>query len=380
MNNSGSTVGDSKVKEEKPSKATTNRKIDHLEICCDDNYDVEMSKSTGFEDILFVHKAAPEINFDEITLDTQFLKHKFNFPIFISPITGGAKEAKKINKMLGKIAEKYSIGIGVGSQRAALEDSSLESTFKVVRENAPTAFVAANLGAIQLNNDYGFEEVNNVIEMISANALVLHLNPLQEIIQPEGDTNFRNLIPKIAKMGKELKQPVIVKEIGSGIALEEANKLVGANVAAIDIAGAGGTSWSKVEAIRANQQGYDVNSRVGELFGNWGIPTAYSTLEVSLLKDKIEIISSGGIRNGLQAAKALAIGANLVGIALPIVRISRTSTEKQLINYIEQFIQELKTAMFLVGAKNLDELKQVPLAFVGKIAQWLTARGFNLQD
>ncbi|NHJ31974.1 MAG: type 2 isopentenyl-diphosphate Delta-isomerase [Asgard group archaeon] len=356
---------------------TANRKQNHIEICCNKLHEIEMSVTTGFEDITFVPNALPDINFDDINMNTEFLKHKFDYPIFISSITGGTKLAKKINTRLAQLAEKYKIGIGVGSQRAAIEDEANIDSFKIVREQAPNAFVAGNLGAVQFNNDFTIKHAEEAIEMINADALILHLNPLQEVIQPEGNTNFSDLTAKIKEIGKKLKKPLIVKEVGSGISRDIALDLVDGDIPAIDVAGAGGTSWSQIEAIRAKQQGLTKKQKVGELFKDWGLPTAVSTIEVSKFQDRIEIISSGGIRNGLQAAKALAIGAKLVGIALPLACLAATGTEKQLTNWLEQFIYELKTAMFLVGAEEIENLQFAPMTVTGKTAEWLTVRGLN---
>ncbi|MHA1587100.1 MAG: type 2 isopentenyl-diphosphate Delta-isomerase [Candidatus Heimdallarchaeota archaeon] len=359
----------------KVSDETANRKQDHIEICCNKLHEIEMSVTTGFEDIHFVPNALPDINLDNINMNTEFLKHDFDYPIFISSITGGTKLAKKINSRLAKLAEKYNIGMGVGSQRAAIEDEANTDSFTIVRQHAPNAFVAANLGAVQFNYDFTIKHAEEAVEMINADALIVHLNPLQEVIQPEGNTNFSNLTTKIKEIGKKLKQPLIVKEVGSGISQDIALDLVDGDIPVIDVAGAGGTSWSQIEAIRAKQQGLTKEQRVGELFKDWGLPTAVSTIEVGKFRDRVEIISSGGIRNGLQAAKALAIGAKLVGIALPLACLAATGTEKQLINWLEQFIYELKTTMFLVGAEELEGLQYAPMTVTGKTAEWLTARG-----
>ncbi len=363
---------------DKTAKQTTSRKEDHIDICCDFTEDIEMSKTNGFEDIEFVPNALPEVNFEEIDLSTTFLKHDFNYPIFISSITGGTEKAKKINGLLAEVAEKMNIGIGVGSQRAALEDERIVDSFSIIRKNAPNTFVAANLGAIQFKNDYTISHAQKAIEMVNADALILHLNPLQEVIQPEGDTNFSDLTSRIKEIGKNLKIPLIVKEVGSGISYEIAYKLVQCkcNIKAIDIAGAGGTSWAKIEAIRAKQQGFLKQASIGELLKNWGIPTAANTIEVSSLGNKVEIISSGGIRTGLEAAKALAIGAKLVGIALPLARLAATGTEKQITDWFAQFIHELKTVMFLTGCKKISDLQNTRMTITGKTAEWLSARGF----
>jgi len=370
-----STRGSINMTNQKGTDKTANRKQDHIEICCNKLHEIEMSVTTGFEDIHFVPNALPDINLDSINMNTEFLKHDFDYPIFISSITGGTKLAKKINTRLAKLAEKYKIGIGVGSQRAAIEDEANTDSFTIVRQHAPNAFVAANLGAVQFNYDFTIKHAEAAVEMINADALILHLNPLQEAIQPEGNTNFSNLTIKLKEIGKKLKQPLIVKEVGSGISQDIALDLVDGDIPAIDVAGAGGTSWSQIEAIRAKQQGLTKQQKVGELFKDWGLPTAVSTIEVGKFRDRVEIISSGGIRNGLQAAKALAIGAKLVGIALPLACLAATGTEKELLNWLEQFIYELKTTMFLVGAEELEGLQYAPMTVTGKTAEWLIARG-----
>jgi len=355
------------------SQTTKLRKDDHIRICCEDDYDVEMSITNGFEDIQFIHKAIPSSNFDDIRLNVEFFKHKLDYPIFFSSITGGTSQAKKINQILARVAEKYNIGLGVGSQRPALEDPSIRDTYSIVREEAPNAFIAGNIGAIQLKNNYAIEEAIKAIEMIDANALILHLNPLQEVIQPEGQTNFGNLLEKIEDLCNELKQPVIVKEVGSGISYEDAKQLIDIGVKGIEIAGAGGTSWAKIEAIRAQTKGYDDKQALGELFANWGLPTAIGTLEVGLLRENIQIISSGGIRNGIEGAKALNIGGDIVGFALPVLRRAMQG-EKELELWLDRFIQELKTTMFLIGASNIVELKLADVVLTGKIEQWTIER------
>jgi isopentenyl-diphosphate delta-isomerase len=368
------------LNKKKSVDSTSSRKEDHIDICCNYAEKIQMNQTTGFENVHLIHKALPEINFDEIDLTTSFLNHEFKYPIFISAITGGTVKTEKINQKLAKMAEQFGIGMSVGSQRVALEEGKRKEAFLDLRKIAPTAFLASNLGAVQLNNDYNYKHIQEIADMISANAAVLHLNPLQEVIQPEGDTNFKELLPKIKKLSKKVKQPLIVKEVGAGISYELAGELIEHNVAAIDIAGAGGTSWSKIEAIRAKQQNYPIKSKVGELFKDWGIPTAVSTIEIGSKMPDLEFIASGGIRNGLQAAKALTFGAKLVGIAFPLACLASTSTEKQLLDWLEQFIYELKTAMFLVGASTIEDLQLAPLVVIGKTAQWLEARGILSKD
>ncbi|MHA1126134.1 MAG: type 2 isopentenyl-diphosphate Delta-isomerase [Candidatus Heimdallarchaeota archaeon] len=355
------------------SQITKERKDDHIKICCDDKYNIEMTTTNGFEDVHFIHRAIPSSNFEDIKLDIEFFEHKLNYPIFFSSITGGTPKAKKINKILARVAEKYNIGLGVGSQRPAIEDPSIIDTYSIVREEAPNAFIAANIGAIQLNNDYGLEEAIKAIDMIKANALILHLNPLQEVIQPEGQTNFDGIIDRIENLCNELTQPVFVKEVGSGISMEDGELLLDAGVRAIEVAGVGGTSWSKIESIRAQTQGYEGKQNLGEVFANWGLPTAISTLELSEFRDDIYIISSGGIRNGIEGAKAICIGANLVGFALPILQ-KASLGEKELEKWLDRFIQELKTTMFLVGATDIEDLKLTEVVLTGRAEQWIFDR------
>ncbi|MBD3191598.1 MAG: type 2 isopentenyl-diphosphate Delta-isomerase [Candidatus Heimdallarchaeota archaeon] len=360
------------------NQLTATRKQDHIDLCCSMDEQVEMTISSGFEDICFIHRALPECNFNEIALSVEFLNHEFAFPIFLSSMTGGTKEAKEINQKLAIIAEQLNIGMGVGSQRAALLNPNCADSFSIVRETAPSAFIAANLGAAQFIKDFDLDHAQQAIDMISADALILHLNPLQEVIQPEGNAYFKGLFSCIEELCDNLEVPVILKEVGSGIAYEEAKELVKVGVEGIEIAGAGGTSWAKIEALRAKTQGIHHKHLLGELFSNWGMPTAISTIEVCSAVPEISIISSGGIRNGLQAAKAIAIGADLVGMALPIIRKVKNKDDNQLLPFMEQFLQELKTAMFLVGAESLDALKRVPIVIHGKTAEWLEARDIDL--
>lgn len=359
-------------------KQLSSRKQDHIELCCSTDEQVEMTISPGFEDICFIHRALPECNFNEIDPTVEFLNHRFAFPIFLSSMTGGTKEAKKINQKIALVAEQLNIGLSVGSQRSALINPACADSFSIVREMAPGAFIAANLGAAQFIKDFDISHAQQAIDMISADALILHLNPLQEVIQPEGKVHFKGLFSCIEELCDSLDVPIILKEVGSGIAYEEAKELVKVGVEGIEVAGAGGTSWAKIEALRAKSQDMPQKHLLGELFANWGIPTAISTIEVCSAVPEISIISSGGIRNGLQAAKALAIGADLVGMALPIIRKVKDEKENQLLLYLEQFIQELKTAMFLVGADSLGALKRVSLVIRGKTADWLEARDIDL--
>jgi len=240
-----------------------------LRICLEE--DVEAKRiTTGFEEIFLIHRAMPEINLDEIDLSTEFLGHKFSAPIIVEGMTGGTKVSLKINASIAEAVEELGLGMGVGSQRVAIEDPSLEETFKIAREKAPNAFLIANLGGPQLIRDYNLEKVRRAIEMIEADALAIHLNPLQEAVQPEGDTTYRGMLEKIREITEALDVPVIVKETGAGIASEEAVMLESAGVSCIDVAGAGGTSWAAVEYHRAKLCGDRVAQMLGEELWDWG--------------------------------------------------------------------------------------------------------------
>lgn len=308
--------------------------------------DVE-SGNTGFDKIRLIHNALPGIDFDEISPGIKFLGKKLNFPIIIEGMTGGAEETVKINRDLAEISQEFGIGFGVGSQRMAIENDEFAGTYKV-RDIAPDIFLIANLGAVQLNYGYGIEECRKAVEMIDADALALHLNPLQEVIQPEGNKNFSNLVKKINEISRKLKYPVIVKETGCGISYETAKKLA---VSAIDVSGLGGTSWGLVESYRGDEK----TRILGRTFSNWGIPTVGSIIELSKLE--IPLIGSGGIRTGLDAAKAISIGAECVGIALPILRAWKTQKKEGVRKFLKNFIVELRIAMFLTGSKDINGLK-----------------------
>jgi len=320
------------------------RKLEHLSICIEK--DVEAG-NTGFDRVQLIHKALPEIDFDKIDMSINFLGKKLEYPIIIEGMTGGVTGTEKINKDIAQVAEEFGIGFGIGSQRAAIEDSDVEYTYKV-RDVAPSILLIANLGAVQLNYGYGIKECNLAIKMIDADALALHLNPLQEVIQPEGNKNFSNLAKKINFIKKNLKKPLIVKCDGSGISYEIAKKL---KVDAIDVSGTGGTSWSLVESFRGDGN----NRKCGKIFADWGISTVDSIKEISKLN--VKIIGSGGIRTGIDTAKSIALGADCVGIALPILRSWAKNGKNGVREYIEQLVMELKIAMFLTGSKTVKELR-----------------------
>jgi len=358
------------------AKETRKRKADHIKISLNRKVQARTA-TTGFEDIYFIHKTLPEINKQEIDLSTTFLGHKFSAPIIAGAITGGTLGATKINATIAEVIEKLGLGMGVGSQRAALEEEKLEKTFAITRKKAPTVFLIANIGGAQLVNGYGIKEVRKAVEMIDADAIAIHLNPLQEASQPEGQTNFKGVLEKIAELAKELDKPIIVKETGAGIAAEEAKKLESAGVRAIDISGVGGTSFAAVEYYRAKKQKDNYQHRLGEVFWDWGIPTAISIAEVSETVN-IPVIASGGIRDGVDVAKALALGASLTSLSHPILQAAVTGV-KATESMFSLLIEELRNAMFLVGAASVEHLRKAPLVVMGKTLEWLRNRGFNFE-
>ena len=339
----------------------SDRKLEHLLIC--ENYDVEFkNKTTGFEDIELIHNVLPEIDKNQIDLSTEVFGKKLNSPLFITAITGGHPAAKEVNRQLAIAAENNRIALGVGSQRAACEHPELADTYSVVRENAPDCLLVGNIGAPQLNL------AQKAVEILDADILAIHLNPLQESIQPEGDLDARGYLDLIGQITDTVDIPVLAKETGCGISAESARQLVEAGVDFIDIEGAGGTSWAAVETYRAEDR------YLGEIFWDWGIPTAVSTVEVTSAVN-VPVISSGGIRTGLEAAKAIALGADAVGMALPFLK--NSASQEALNTFINRFNDSLRIAMFLVGANNIEELKQSNLVIRGKTREWLNERGIN---
>ena len=356
------------------AKQTEGRKAEHLQICLDEKVQARRLTS-GFEDVSFVHRALPEIDKDKIELTTTIFNHKLKAPLIVGAMTGGTQKAKKINAVVAETVERLGLGMGVGSQRVAIEDPRLEETFSIARKKAPTAFLVANIGGSQLVKGHGVKESRKAVDMMNADALAIHLNPLQEAIQPEGEPSYKGVLAKIGEIARELDVPVIVKETGAGMAAEEAKMLESVGVAGIDVAGAGGTSWAAVEYYRAKKIGDEFRQRLGQTFWDWGIPTAVSLVEV-VQSVNIPVIASGGIRSGVDAAKALALGASLTSVALPILQPASDSQEK-VENKLQCIIEELRNTMFLVGAKSPSEMKNASVVMVGKTFEWMRARGFQ---
>ncbi|MGL4669911.1 MAG: type 2 isopentenyl-diphosphate Delta-isomerase [Methanobacteriaceae archaeon] len=345
----------------------SDRKLAHILLC--KHYDVQYkNKTTGFEDIELIHRALGGLDKNEIDLSTTAFGKKLESPLIITAITGGHPASLKINKELAIAAEKCQIGMGIGSQRAAIENPKLNDTYTIARDMAPSTLLIGNIGAPQI------EYASKAVEMLDADILAVHLNPLQESIQPEGDVSSKGLVDSIKEIVNTVDVPVMAKETGTGIATEDAVTLESCGISSIDVSGAGGTSWAAVETYRAEDK------HMGELFWDWGIPTAVSTVEVANSVN-IPIISSGGIRSAIDAAKAIALGADAVGMALPMLQNIGTGKNghNNLINFINQFNESLKIAMFLVGASNIEELKNSNLIIKGDTKDWLKSRGFNTE-
>jgi isopentenyl-diphosphate delta-isomerase len=350
------------------------RKADHIEVCLKE--DVQAKKATtGFEDVHLIHKALPELDREKVDLQTTVFDYKFSAPLFVGAMTGGTEKAKKINAAIAEAVEELHLGMGVGSQRIAIDNPKVADSFSVVREKAPTAFILANIGGPQLVTKYGVKEAQKAVDMVNANALAVHLNALQEAVQPEGDTNYSNLLQKICRLAQELEVPVIVKETGAGISAEDAEMLATSGVAGIDVAGVGGTSWAAVEYFRAKARNDDSSQKLGETFWDWGIPTATSLVEVSK-SVRLPVIASGGIRTGIDVVKALVLGASLASATYPFLGPAVKSSEdvKKALMYL---VGEVKNAMFLVGANSVQKLQNVPVVLTGNTAEWLKLRGFQ---
>lgn len=339
-------------------ESTASRKADHIRINLEE--DVRSTLTNGLEQYRFIHQALPEIDLDAVDLSQTLFNRVVKAPILISSMTGGTTSAGQINRVLAEAAQEARVVMGVGSQRVMLEDETAAESFRL-RRYAPDIVLLANLGAIQLNYGYTIDHCKRAVEMIEADALILHLNPLQEAVQPEGNTRFAGLVDKIAAVCRAMTVPVIAKEVGWGISETAARLLVEAGVTAIDVAGAGGTSWALVEMYRHNNESL---ARVAGAFHGWGIPTAESIEAIRRVAPQLLVFASGGLRNGVEIAKCIAMGASLGGMAGPFLKAAALSLEETL-QTIAEVRSELQIATFAAGATNLQQLKQTPLIYTG---------------
>lgn len=326
------------------------RKKDHVDLTV--SGDSSYSQNTGFDGYRLRHNALPEVNFDEIETQAEFLGRNFSFPLFISSMTGGYSDAGAVNAVIASFCQDFNVPFGVGSQRIMLEDQQAKSSFSVVREKAPDAFIAANIGGQQLIGGLAEKHYESMVNSIAADAVIVHLNPLQELMQPEGDRNFKGILDGISKLVNQATVPVIVKETGAGITGEVAKRLLNVGVSVIDISGAGGTSWSKVENTRPS------NENPESLFNDWGIPTAQCLREVNRLRGgfDFEIIASGGIRSGLDIAKALCLGADFTASAQPVIKAVIEKGRDGLEELYYRWEKQLKISMTLTGCERVSDL------------------------
>jgi isopentenyl-diphosphate delta-isomerase len=360
--------------EKRESSATSDRKLDHFRICL--NRDVQARQvSAGFGDVMLVHRALSDIDLEDVDTSGALLGHRISIPLIISSMTGGVEEAVPINRALAEAAEERGVPISVGSMRAAIENGAVAHTFKMVREICATTMVIANVGAIQLAR-HGPSFGVSAVEMIEADALAVHLNKLQEGVMVGGESNFAGTSEALAKLVDKLDVPVIVKETGAGISSTDALALESLGVKCIDVAGSGGTSFSAVEYFRALERGSERNQRLALSFWDWGIPTVASLAETRASTD-LEVICSGGVRTGLDASKALALGATCVGVALPLLRRANAGI-KAVREWLDSFKDELRLSMFLAGATSTGEMMRCPIVITGPMRDWLTARGIDV--
>src|SRR6266542_3410102 len=340
---------------------TSGRKLDHVRIVLDEDVAAK-GVYTGFSAYRLPHEAVPELDLAEIDLTTSFLGKPMRAPLLISSMTGGAHDVAQINLVLAQAAQALGLAMGVGSQRSAIRDKQLAYTYQV-RRVAPDIPLLANLGAVQLNYGYGIDECRRAVEMIEADALILHFNALQEAVQPEGNTNFKGLLRRIEQGCRDGGVPVIAKEVGNGIGAQAARRLIEAGVWGIDIAGAGGTSWSEVERYR---QPSETGARVAHTFAGWGIPTIEAIREVRAALPDIPLIGSGGVRSGLDVAKAIAVGADLAGTAKPALGPAVEGQDAAaVVEGLQAYVDELRIAMFCSGCGDLRALRALKLERTG---------------
>lgn len=326
------------------------RKKDHVELTVTER--TQYSISSGFEKYGFNHNALPEVNFEEVSTEASLLGRTFSFPLFISSMTGGYAEAGPVNAIIAEFCEENDLPFGVGSQRAMLEDKSLTETFSIVRKKAPKAFIASNIGGVQLIGGLDPGKLKRLIDSIEANAVIVHLNPLQELMQPEGDRNFKGVLDGIEQLVKDASVPVIVKETGAGISKYVAKRLLNVGVDVLDISGAGGTSWAKVENQRSS------NTRPNFSFDDWGIPTTECLNQISSLQweRSFGLIASGGIRSAQDMAKALCLGAGFTAAAQPVIRAVVEGGYDDLELLFDQWKKDLRIILTLLGCKSVQEL------------------------
>ncbi len=342
----------------------SDRKRDHLRLCAEQDVEARV-KTNLLDSVELFHDSLPELHLDDIDLSTTLFGRTVEAPLLITGMTGGASEAARINRQLARTASRFGLAMGVGSQRAMLDDPSLAETYQI-RRFAPDIPLLANLGAVQAAAT-STQKVQQLCEAIDADALCIHLNPGQELIQPEGDRDFRGCLDAIGRLADELPIAVVVKETGCGLSPSVLDRLVDAGVDWVDTSGAGGTTWIGVESRRAEADAADL----GELFWDWGIPTAASIIYAK--RRGLSVVGSGGLRTGLDAARALALGADIAGMALPWLRAAHDEGLEGAQRFAESCIGALRTAMALTGSQNLDELRETDRLIGPRLRRWIDA-------
>ncbi len=353
------------------------RKIEHVNIAL--GQDVSAPQRANWQDIQFVHQALPEVDLDAIDTSVTFLGHALRYPIFVSSLTGGHPDVITINRNLARAAEEYGLALGVGSQRAGIVNPDVASSYAVTREMAPSAFLIANIGAPQLipqvrHEAFTLEQVQRAIDMIGANALAIHMNGLQEATQPEGDRRAVGEAAALKRLTGQVSVPVIAKETGAGVCREQALLLRSCGVAAIDVGGAGGSSMAAMEAARAQARNDTQMLNIGMLYRDWGIATPIAVVEAKTAH--LPLISTGGVRSGLDVARALALGATVVGMGFPFLKAASESYE-QVCELLEGIVAQLEVAMQLSGAANIAQLQATDVVVTGATREWLILRGFE---
>jgi len=348
----------------------SSRKLDHIELCAREAVE-SRGKTTLLEELELLHDSLPEISWDDIDLSTTLMSRTLNAPLLITGMTGGAVAAEKINRDLAAVAQEFGLAFGVGSQRAILRDRTLARTYQV-RDVAPDILLLGNIGGVQaaaMSNT----EAQDLVDLIGADALCVHLNPGQELIQPEGDRDFRGVVDGIARLVQELQVPVIVKETGCGLSLNALHRLKKSGITWVDTSGAGGTTWIGVETLRSAPE----KRTIGEMFWDWGIPTAASVHWA--VEAGFQTIASGGLRNGLDSAKAIALGARLAGMALPWLKAAHEGGAKEAAAFARTTIDALQTTCLLTGSASVEELRQAPRIYGPNLERWMRPQPYGVR-
>jgi isopentenyl-diphosphate delta-isomerase len=349
------------------SEATSKRKEDHIDICL--NFPVQSQISSGFDNVFLIHKALPEVDFNDIDTSIRLFGKRLSFPLVVSGMTGGMKNVEKINRTIAEACQKTGIGMGVGSQRAMIENETMRGSYEI-RKYAPDILLFGNLGMPQFMLGWGEGEARHAKESIGADVLAFHLNALQEIVQPEGDRNFSEGVVLLKRLKERCGFPIIAKETGAGFCREVVEKILFLD--GVDVGGAGGTSFSAVEYYRNDEEGKELAHE----FWNWGIPTAASVVESGKMKT---IIATGGIRSGQDIARAIALGAHCAGIALPILECAMKGTGEAE-RALTRLERELRTVMFLCGCQTIEDLREMPVVITGFLREYLSERGYDTKS